>query len=54
MANPMPIGGMTLVPIWDEISRVNSLRKTMTEDLKMKLVVIRNHVVSDKYCRYLV
>ena len=54
MANPMPIGGMTLVPLWDEISRVKAVRKTITDKEKTKLIAIRNHVVTDKYCNYLV
>ena len=50
----MPIGGMTLVPLWDEISRVKSVRKTITDEEKMKLTIIRNHFVTDKYCKYLI
>lgn len=50
----MPIGGMTLVPLYDEIQRVKSDRKTLTDEESTKLTNIRNHITSNKYCGYLI
>jgi len=54
MAHPMPIGGMQLVLLPDEIERAKKTRDALTLPLQTKLAAIRKHLAGDKYCQYLV
>ena len=50
----MPIGGMNLVPLADEIQKSKEMRDILTNEGRLTLDAIREHIASDKYCEYLV
>jgi len=54
MKYPMPIGGMTLVPLVDEIWRSKEVRNTLDDWDAYKLGIIREHIAKDKYCQHLI
>ena len=50
----MPIGGMNLVPLADEIQKSKEMRNILTDDDKLTLSAIRKHIADNKYCEYLI
>ena len=49
----MPIGGMVLAPIAEEIIKSKSDRGDVTQSEFKKIEAINNYIYSGKYCNYL-